>query len=251
MKRKIEFLSQSHAFSSVRWSRREGWNDHNHLLLFMVLGFINVTFRQEWQIQLPLFVRTESYCLFWENRKYELLKIPNLVWFPFLLGQLNWIYNRLNEIPGDIWQLAQCRYDSCARCFHLVDAIVTILDRPIKTVAPQAANWSDQGRKSKWIRPRPVLCALKWAHFYRESSLNHELPHKSCRAREVTRHWALRIAAAHISTSPRFLRFPLSTGNTNLTATNDFWRLTKHLRGFPDGFQLLLAWKLLSFVQEK
>lgn len=41
-----------------------------------------------------------------ENRKYELLKIPNLAWFPFLLGHLTtWIYNRLkvfNEIPGDI-----------------------------------------------------------------------------------------------------------------------------------------------------
>lgn len=44
---------------------------------------------------------------------------------------------------------AQCKYGSCARCVPLGAIVNRILDRPIKTAAPLAANWSDHGEEEQ------------------------------------------------------------------------------------------------------
>lgn len=112
--------------------------------------------------------------------------------------------------------------------FHLVLLWTTFLTAASGSTVFIGLTGLIMGRKSKWIRPRPVLCALKWAPFCRESSLDHELPHKSCKSREVTWHRALRIAAAHISTSLDSWGF-LSAQEiliSQLLMTSDDWQST-------------------------
>lgn len=101
--------------------------------------------------------------------------------------------------------------------------------------------------RSDWQWPRPE----EW--FTRENGPRKL--EKSCRI-EVILGFILyiRLTRPHPQTFEVSSSFPsssLSTANTNLATTNDFWRVTKHLRGQPV-MDSSCCWdgKLLSFVEE-